>query len=108
MFLQYQKFSPSYLKRLAIGFNKKGPGANDEINSLVNTTAHEVFHVWQWAEFPERSLVDFEQDRKWMVYALQSLDFSLNDIPKSVSEREALSFGKQIEKIHKDLRKNNR
>lgn len=100
------KFSPTYLKRIALGFNRKGPGSNNEINSLVNTAAHEMFHVWQWKEFPEKSQKDFENYTKWYIYAIQNSDFSLNEIPKPKSEREAIEFAKQIEKARKELKNN--
>lgn len=92
------KFSPEFLKLVAKGLEKNGIGSKPQINSLVNTTAHEVYHHFQMESFPKSSQKDFIKDISNFNMVMK-YDLKLEMMPRSRSERGALIFGRQVEKV---------
>lgn len=92
------KFSPDFLSTVAKGFAIKGVGSKPQINALVNTTGHEVYHHFQIEMFPISSEKDFSKDIKNYNIAMR-LDMKLERMPRSRSERGALTFGRLVEKV---------
>lgn len=92
------KFSPDFLSTVAKGFAKKGIGSKPQINALVNTAGHEVYHCFQMERFPNSSEKDFKKDAKNYNIVVR-LDMKLENMPHSRSERGALVFGRLVEKV---------
>lgn len=92
------KFSPEFLKIVAMGFSKNGIGAKPQINALVNTTAHEVYHCYQSERFFKVLEKDSKKDIKNYNLAMR-LDLKIERMPHSRSERGALMFGRLVENI---------
>ena len=92
------KFSPEFLKVVAMGFSRNGISAKPQIRSLVNTTAHEVYHAYQMERFPKASGKDIRKDVKNYNLAIR-FDLKIEKMPHSRSERGALIFGRLVEKI---------
>lgn len=94
------KFSPEFLKIVAMGFSRNGISAKPQIRALVNTTAHEVYHAYQMERFPQASEKDFRKDVKNYNLAIR-FDLKIEKVPHSRSERGALMFGRLVEKMLK-------
>lgn len=98
------RYSPDYLRLILKGLIKKGNDSKADINHLVNTTAHEVFHFYQEERFPNSFNIDSKRDLKIYNFAMK-YDYDLTKLPRSRSERGAEIFSKHVEKGRNKKRK---
>lgn len=89
------RYLPSFLYLVALAFEKKHDEAAK--TSLVETTAHEMYHQFQYVKYPVTFARDREKDRFFRSKLLTD-DLPFGQEWKSRSEESARKFGKRYAK----------